>query len=487
MVALARQPGPNTPAPELMSSLARIGPFTITSGATASVVPETPSRQKRSSHIASTAATTTGRYSGRQPAITALTATFWTVARPNRGGTSAITSSDGRPTAAIAAITRPAVGGTTGSPSVTPRANRASMGSTSGPAMPGRPPGLALNCQEIVHPGRLCDGGGCRPTIPAEEEARMNIHKNARTTPRSRGQIVARVLTQQEAPAAVAAAVGVSERTVRKWVTRYVAEAEAGLADRTCRPRRSPGATPPLLVGWVERLRRQRWTGGEIAQALQLSASTVARLLRRQGLARLRALEPPVPIQRYQWARPGALLHLDVKKLGRIGRVGHRISGDRRRRVRGIGWEYVHVAIDDASRLAYVEVLRDEGGVTTTQFLWRARAWFRRHGVRVRRVLTDNGSGYVSARFARLCHSAGMRHLRTRPYTPRTNGKAERFIQTLLREWAYRRAYPSSRHRTEALPAWLYYYNWERGHGALHGRPPMSRLVAPDELMAVHT
>jgi len=314
----------------------------------------------------------------------------------------------------------------------------------------------------------------------------MNIHKNARTTPRSRGQIVARVLTQQEAPAAVAAAVGVSERTVRKWVTRYVAEAEAGLADRTCRPRRSPGATPPLLVGWVERLRRQRWTGGEIAQALQLSASTVARLLRRQGLARLRALEPPVPIQRYQWARPGALLHLDVKKLGRIGRVGHRISGDRRRRVRGIGWEYVHVAIDDASRLAYVEVLRDEGGVTTTQFLWRARAWFRRHGVRVRRVLTDNGSGYVSARFARLCHSAGMRHLRTRPYTPRTNGKAERFIQTLLREWAYRRAYPSSRHRTEALPAWLYYYNWERGHGALHGRPPMSRLVAPDELMAVH-
>jgi len=344
-----------------------------------------------------------------------------------------------------------------------------------------------VNYQEIVHPGRLCDVGGCRPTITAEEEARMNIHKNARTTPRSRGQIVERVLTRQEAPTAVAAAVGVSDRTVRKWVARYAAEAEAGLADRSCRPRRSPRATPPLLVSWVERLRRQRWTGAEIAHALQLSASTVARLLRRHGLARLRQLEPPVPVQRYQWAQPGDLLHLDVKKLGRIGRVGHRITGDRRAQVRGIGWEYVHVAVDDASRLAYVEVLPDEGGVTTTQFLWRARAWFRRHGIRVRRVLTDNGSGYVSDRFARLCRSAGVRHLRTRPYTPRTNGKAERFIQTLLREWAYRRAYPTSRHRTEALPAWLYYYNWERGHGALHGRPPITCLAAPNNLVAVHS
>ena len=314
----------------------------------------------------------------------------------------------------------------------------------------------------------------------------MNIHKNARTTPRSRGQIVARVLTRQERPAAVAAAVGVSERTVRKWLARYTAEAEAGLADRSCRPRRSPLGTPVLLARWVERLRRQRWTGAQIAQALHLSASTVARIMRRQGLARLRQLEPPVPVQRYQWAHPGDLLHLDVKKLGRIGRVGHRITGDRRSRVRGIGWEFVHVAIDDASRMAYVEVLRDEGGVTTTKFLWRARAWFRRHGIHVRRVLTDNGAGYIADRFARLCRSAGLRHRRTRPYTPRTNGKAERFIQTLLREWAYRRAYPSSHQRTEALPAWLYYYNWERGHGALHGRPPISCLATPNNLVAVH-
>jgi transposase InsO family protein len=314
----------------------------------------------------------------------------------------------------------------------------------------------------------------------------MNIHKNARTTPRSRGQIVERVPTRQEAAPAVAAAVGVSERTVRKWLVRYTAEAEAGLADRSCRPRRSPQATPPLLVSWVERLRRQRWTGAEIAQALQLSASTVARLLRRQGLARLRQLKPAGPVQRYQWTHPGALLHLDVKKLARIGRVGHRITGDRRTEVRGIGWEYVHVAVDDASRLAYVEVLPDDGGTTTTQFLWRARGWFRRHGIRIRRVLTDNGPGYVADRFARLCRSAGVRHFRTRPYTPRTNGKAERFIQTLLREWAYRRAYPSSRQRTEALPAWLYYYNWARRHSALHGRPPISCLVAPNNLLAVH-
>ena len=314
----------------------------------------------------------------------------------------------------------------------------------------------------------------------------MDVHQNARSTPRSRAEIVRRVLTGQP-PARVAAAVGVSERTVRKWVARYQAEADAGLRDRSCRPHRSPTATPPLLVAWVERLRRQRWTGTEIAAAVHLSPSTVARLLRRRGLARLRQLAPAAPSQRYQWARPGDLVHLDVKKLGRIGRVGHRITGNRRTRVRGIGWEFVHVAVDDASRLAYVEVLGDEGGVTTTKFLWRALAWFRRHGVRVRRLLTDNGNGYISDRFARLCRSAGLRHRRTRPYTPRTNGKAERFIQTLLREWAYRRSYPTSAARRDALPAWLYYYNWHRGHGALHGRAPITALAATDNLVAVHT
>jgi transposase InsO family protein len=314
----------------------------------------------------------------------------------------------------------------------------------------------------------------------------MDVHQNARSTPRGRAEFVRRVLSGGQRPAVVAAAVGVSERTVRKWVARYQTEAEPGLRDRSCRPHRSPSATPPLLRHWVERLRRQRWTGAEIAAALQVSPSTVARLLRRRGLARLRQLEPAPPIHRYQWARPGDLVHLDVKKLGRIGRVGHRITGDRRTRERGIGWEFVHVAVDDASRLAYVEVLGDEGGVTTTKFLWRALAWFRRHGIRVRRLLTDNGNGYISDRFARLCRSAGVRHRRTRPYTPRTNGKAERFIQTLLREWAYRRPYATSAQRHEALPAWLYYYNWHRGHGALHGQAPITALAATDNLVAVH-
>jgi transposase InsO family protein len=315
----------------------------------------------------------------------------------------------------------------------------------------------------------------------------MDVHKNARTTPRSRAEIVRRVRAGAQPPGVVAAAMGVSNRTVRKWLARYEVEGAAGLVDRSCRPHRSPRATPRLLASWAERLRRQRWTGAQIAEVLRLSPTTVARLLRRQGLGRLRALEPAPPVQRYQWARPGDLVHLDIKKLGRIGRVGHRITGDRRARTRGIGSEFVHVAIDDASRLAYVEVLADEGAVTTTTFLWRALAWFRRHGIRVRRVLTDNGNGYVSHRFARLCRSAGLRHRRPRPYTPRTNGKAERFIQTLLREWAYRRPYPSSTQRREALPAWLYYYNWHRGHGALHGRAPITALAATNNLVAVHS
>ena len=313
----------------------------------------------------------------------------------------------------------------------------------------------------------------------------MDVHQNARTTPRSRAEIVRRVLLGQR-PAAVAAAMGVSEPTVRKWVARSRAEGEAGLQDRSCRPHRPAGATPGLVVSWIEQLRRQRWTGAAIAAALQLSESTVARTLRRCGLARLAALEPPAPVQRYQWAHAGDLLHVDVKKLARIVRIGHRITGNRRGQARGAGYEFVHVAVDDASRLAYVEILGDEGGVTTTKFLWRALAWFRRHGIRVRRVLSDNGSGYISARFARLCRSAGLRHLRTRPYTPRTNGKAERFIQTLLREWAYRRPYPTSRQRADALPAWLYYYNRCRGHGALRGRPPISFLAPENNLVAVH-
>jgi transposase InsO family protein len=313
----------------------------------------------------------------------------------------------------------------------------------------------------------------------------MDVHKNARTTPHSREKIVSRV-SRGESARAVAEDLGICESTVRKWLARYRTEGRAGLCDRSCRPHRSPAATPPALVQWVERLRRQRWTGPEIAARLQLARATVARLLHRQGLARLAALEPPVPVRRYEWAQPGDLLHLDVKKLGRIGRVGHRITGDRRSHVRGIGWEFVHVAVDDRSRLVYVEVLGDEDGPTVTAFLWRALAWFRRHGIRVRRLMTDNAFAYGSHAFETLCQRQGLQHLRTRPYTPRTNGKAERFIQTLLREWAYRRPYATSAMRTRALGAWLHYYNWHRRHSSLAGEPPVSRLRAAN-LLRLHS
>jgi transposase InsO family protein len=313
----------------------------------------------------------------------------------------------------------------------------------------------------------------------------MNIHQNARTTPQSRAEIVRRVTTEGQPVRRVAAAYGISDRTVRKWVAR--ARETAMLTDGSSRPVHSPGQLPGELQELIGRLRRQRWTGAQIAQALALSPATVARYLRRQGLARLRALEPPVPIVRYAYRQPGGLLHLDIKKLGRIGRVGHRITGDRRSRVRGIGWEFVHVAVDDATRLAYVEVRPDEQGVTCVRFLWRALAWFRRHGVRVRRLMTDNGSGYLAHVFTAACQGALLRHLRTRPYTPRTNGKAERFIQTLLREWAYRRPYASSADRRAALPDWLHHYNWHRPHGSLHGSPPIGRLVAADNLVRLHS
>jgi transposase InsO family protein len=315
----------------------------------------------------------------------------------------------------------------------------------------------------------------------------MNIHKNARTTPQSRAEIVRRVVMQQQPARQVAAAFGISERTVRKWVARARGAAPPALVDRSSRPHGSPEQTPGELRELIERLRRQRWTGAEIAHALALSPATVARYLRRLGLARLRSLAPPPPVVRYEYRRAGGLVHVDIKKLGRIGRVGHRITGDRRSRMRGIGWEFVHVAVDDATRLAYVEVLPDEQGVTCVRFLWRVLAWFRRHGIRVRRLMTDNGSGYLAHVFAAACQGAHLRHIRTRPYTPRTNGKAERFIQTLLREWAYRRPYATSAARRATLAGWLHHYNWHRNHGSLQCRPPMSRLLAADNLMRLHS
>jgi transposase InsO family protein len=312
----------------------------------------------------------------------------------------------------------------------------------------------------------------------------MDVHKNARTTPHSRALIAQRVAAGG-ALATVAQAFGVCDRTVRKWVAR-AAEGPLALEDRSCRPQRSPRAISAALMVEIQRLRQRRWTGAVIAEAVGLSRATVARTLGQLGLARLPALDASAPARRYEWARPGQLLHVDIKKLACIGHIGHRITGDRRRSVRGIGWECVHVCIDDCSRVAYAEVLRDERSVTVAGFLRRAVAWFARRSVVAERVLSDNGPAYRSHLVAAAGRALELAHRFTRPYTPRTNGQAERFIQTLLREWAYAIAYPSSAHRTAALDRWLHYYNWHRRHSALNRQPPISRVVRPDDLLSLH-
>jgi transposase InsO family protein len=314
----------------------------------------------------------------------------------------------------------------------------------------------------------------------------MDIHQNARTTPRSRAEIVKRIVERHQPVRVVAQDVGICERTARKWLARHQQEGLAGLVDRSCRPHRSPRVTPAAVVARVEALRRERWTGARIAPAVALSRATVGRILRRLGLARLRDLAPAEPVRRYERAHPGELLHIDIKKLGRIAGIGHRITGDRRHRARGIGWEYVHVAIDDGSRLSYADVLRDERGETVAAFLRRAIQWFARRGVRIERVLSDNGSAYRSRVVAAACQALRVAQRWTRPYRPQTNGKAERLIQTLLREWAYGRPYTSSLERQAALPAWLHYYNWHRRHGGIQGRPPISRVIPADNLLSAH-
>jgi len=298
----------------------------------------------------------------------------------------------------------------------------------------------------------------------------VNIHKNARLTPAGRLRALARIVAG-EPVATVAAALDVSRQTLYKWRRR-----PTELEDRSSRPRRSPTQLRRHQRRQILRRRRQRWSSLRIAQYYGLPLSTVGTLLRREGLGRLARLEPPRRIVRYERDRPGELVHLDVKKLGRIGRVGHRIHGDKTTRVRGIGWEYVHVAIDDHSRLAYAEVLTDETGATAAGFLARAVAWYAALGIVVERLLTDNGSCYRSLPFAEQALALGISQRFTRPYRPQTNGKAERFIRTLLGEWAYRRAYGRSHWRTRALRPYLSFYNTERRHSALGGRPPASRL-----------
>jgi len=305
----------------------------------------------------------------------------------------------------------------------------------------------------------------------------MRLHANARTCPHSRRLAIGR-LEQGWTLRRAAEAAGVSVRTISKWRCRFRVEGELGLSDRSSAPARIPHRTPQERVEAIALLRRQRLTGWEIAERLGMPLSTVSTVLNRIGLGRLSRLEPPEPANRYQRERPGELVHIDVKKLGRIGRPGHRVNGDRRTRSRGIGWEYVHVAVDDATRLAYVEVLENEKAVTAVGFLRRAVAYFGDYGIRVERVMTDNGPCYRSIAHALACRALGLRHLRTRPYRPRTNGKAERFIRTMLGGWAYGAIYQTSAQRRRALAAWLNFYNQRRPHGSLSRQAPIERLHA---------
>lgn len=309
----------------------------------------------------------------------------------------------------------------------------------------------------------------------------MHLHANAKLVPSNRRLLVSRVLEEHWKVADAAAAFGISERTAYRWLARWRA-GDRRLLDRSSAPKRVPRRTPRAIEALIEQLRRLRFTSTRIAAELGMAVSTVGAVLARLGLNRLSRLEPPEPPNRYERRRPGELVHLDVKKLGRFDRPGHRVTG---RAAKGAhtragrhGWDYIHVAIDDYSRVAYVEILNDERGPTCAGFLERAIAWFTMRAVRVERVMSDNGSGYISNAFAAACIRHRIRHLRTRPYRPRTNGKAERFIQTLLRDWAYAVRYQTSAHRALALTPWIDYYNHQRPHGSLGHRPPASRLRA---------
>ncbi len=311
----------------------------------------------------------------------------------------------------------------------------------------------------------------------------MRLHSNARTCPASRRLMADRVLDQGWSRKAAAAAAGTSERTVGKWLRRFGEEGDGGLVDRFSAPRRIARKTPADRVEAIGTLRRLRFTGAEIGSLLGMPLSTVHAVLKRIGLGRLSRLEPAEPIHRYQRERPGELVHIDIKKLARIDGVGHAVTGTRRgqkkrRGARRIGSEYVHVCVDDATRLAYVEVLHDERATTAIGFLRRCLAWFAARGVTVQQVMTDNGAAYRATVWAIACHTLGVRHLRTRPRRPQTNGKAERFIRTLVENWARGAVYPTSADRTRALPAWLDYYNHQRPHGSLAHQPPGHRLRA---------
>src|SRR5215831_1516034 len=322
----------------------------------------------------------------------------------------------------------------------------------------------------------------------------MDTHQNARLTPKGRDEMVCAVVDHGLSKAAAARKFNTTPKTVGKWVQRFRELGVDGLRDRSSRPHSSPNQTPQATRTAVEALRRQRYTGKQIAIELAISPATVSRILRHLGLNRLSALEPAEPVRRYEREHPGELIHIDIKKLGKFNEIGHRITGDRRgqsnlrSRGQGPGWEYVHVCIDDASRIAFSQVMKNEKRGCAVAFLKAAVAYYATLGVTVERVMTDNGSCYKSFAFQNACRRLGLKHIRTRPYTPKTNGKAERFIQTSLREWAYAQAYNTSKERAAELPRWLHRYNWHRPHGSIGSKPPISRLgLAENNLLRFHS
>ena len=325
----------------------------------------------------------------------------------------------------------------------------------------------------------------------------MDVHKNARLTPKGRGEMVRRVLEAGQPASLVAAGFATTAKTVKKWVSRFLAEGPGGLEDRSSRPRRLRKPTPPQTCEQILALRRQRFAGQQIARETGVSPATVSRILRAARLSRMKDLQPPEPVVRYERKTPGELIHLDIKKLGRFEQIGHRITGDRTRQSStrgrrggqpwGAGWEYVHVCIDDASRLAFSQIRPDEKKESAVSFLKAALAYYASLGITVTRVMTDNGPCYKAFAFRDACKDLALKHIRTKPYTPKTNGKAERFIQTALREWAYAKAYPTSNLRAAELPTWLHRYNWHRPHGGLKSATPISKLgLDHDNLLSIH-
>ena len=318
----------------------------------------------------------------------------------------------------------------------------------------------------------------------------MNSHKNALLTPKGREAMVRSVLEGGLSRADAAHQFNTTPKTVAKWVNRFRAEGIDGLRDRSSRPLSSPSQTAPATCAAIEALRRQRHTGKQIAVEAGVSPATVSRILRRLGLNRIRDLEPAEPVRRYERATPGEMIHIDIKKLGRFSKIGHRITGNKTgySHCRGLGWEFVHVCIDDHSRVAFSEVRLGQTADDAVAFLKAAVAYYKSLGVTVTRVMTDNGGCYLGFAFAKACRDLGLKHIRTKPYTPKTNGKAERFIQTALREWAYAQAYPTSDRRAEELPVWLHRYNWHRPHGGINSQPPISRLgLSEDNVLTLHS